>query len=52
MNKQQEILKRFTSICDYATLAKKQNELGQGVYVAIVKDLCIEIEELLGVDKD
>lgn len=52
MDNRQEILKRFTQIGDYATLAKKQNDLGQGVYVAIVKDLCVEIEELLGVDKD
>lgn len=52
MNNKQEILKRLTSIIDYATLSKEQNELGQGVYIAIIKDLCVEIEELLGVKED
>ncbi len=52
MNNKQEILQRLTSIIDYATLCKKQNELGQGVYVAIIKDLCVEIEELLGVKEN
>lgn len=48
MNKLQKIKKRAVDIEAYARLLAESNENGAGVYASIIKDLAIEIEELLG----
>lgn len=50
MDNKKEILQRLTQISDFARVCKLQNELGMGVYIALIKDLATEVEELLGVE--
>lgn len=50
MDNKKEILQRLTQISDFSRVCKLQNELGMGVYIALIKDLATEVEELLGVE--
>lgn len=50
MDNKKEILQRLTQISYFARVCKLQNELGMGVYIALIKDLATEVEELLGVE--